>query len=130
MVEVYIDGASAGNPGPSGAGIFIKGEGYVIKESIPLGTMTNHHAEFSALIEALKICAGHGFSIISLRTDSQIVADAVEKRYVKREEFQKYLNESLTLMDDHFDYCFIKWIPGKQNKEADFLSKRAVQMNK
>lgn len=27
MIEVYIDGASAGNPGPSGAGIFIKGNG-------------------------------------------------------------------------------------------------------
>lgn len=24
MLEVYIDGASAGNPGPSGIGVFIK----------------------------------------------------------------------------------------------------------
>ena len=25
LIEVYIDGASKGNPGPSGAGVFIKG---------------------------------------------------------------------------------------------------------
>lgn len=25
--EIYVDGASAGNPGPSGIGIFIKHEG-------------------------------------------------------------------------------------------------------
>ena len=28
MIELYVDGASAGNPGKSGIGIFIKGEGH------------------------------------------------------------------------------------------------------
>lgn len=56
MIEVYIDGASAGNPGPSGAGIFIKGNGVPEKYSLPLGNMSNHEAEFHALIEALEIC--------------------------------------------------------------------------
>jgi len=37
MVEVYIDGAAKGNPGPSGAGIFIKNNGEVERHSIPLG---------------------------------------------------------------------------------------------
>ena len=32
MLEVYIDGASAGNPGPSGAGIFMKEKGIVIND--------------------------------------------------------------------------------------------------
>lgn len=56
MIEVYIDGASAGNPGPSGAGIFIKANGKVERYSIPLGVMSNHEAEYYAFIEALKIC--------------------------------------------------------------------------
>ena len=33
MLEVYVDGASAGNPGKSGIGIFIKGEGHNLKIS-------------------------------------------------------------------------------------------------
>ena len=37
MIEVYIDGASAGNPGLSGAGIFINNNGSVERYSIPLG---------------------------------------------------------------------------------------------
>ena len=31
MIELYVDGASAGNPGKSGIGIFIKGEGHTDK---------------------------------------------------------------------------------------------------
>jgi ribonuclease HI len=37
MLEVYIDGASAGNPGPSGVGIFIKGEGHQLRFSKYVG---------------------------------------------------------------------------------------------
>ncbi|WP_096435217.1 reverse transcriptase-like protein [Alteribacter populi] len=130
MVEVYIDGASAGNPGLSGAGVFIKGEGYVLRKSVPLGTLSNHQAEFAALLEALKLCAEHEFKILSIRTDSQIVADALEKEYVKRSSFETYLTEALKLIDIHFDHCFTKWIPSKQNKEADVLARQAIQMNK
>ena len=60
MIEVYIDGASAGNPGPSGAGIFIKGNGTAEKYSIPLGMMSNHEAEYHAFIKALEICLEKG----------------------------------------------------------------------
>ena len=56
MFEVYIDGASKGNPGLSGAGVVIKGEGKVEEYSFPLGVMSNHDAEFHALIKALQIC--------------------------------------------------------------------------
>ena len=50
MIEVYIDGASAGNPGPSGAGIFIKGNGITRKIFYSLGIMSNHEAEYHALL--------------------------------------------------------------------------------
>jgi len=37
MLEVYIDGSTTGNPGPSGIGIFIKGEGHHLKFSEFIG---------------------------------------------------------------------------------------------
>lgn len=37
LIEVYIDGASKGNPGPSGAGVFIKGVQPAVQLSFPLG---------------------------------------------------------------------------------------------
>ncbi|WP_102346495.1 reverse transcriptase-like protein [Bacillus sp. Marseille-P3661] len=128
MIEVYIDGASAGDPGPSGAGIFIKSNGSVERHAIPLGIMSNHEAEYAALVKALEICVEHKYAIISIRTDSQLVDRAVEKRYVKNETFKPYLERALHLMEQ-FDLCFIKWIPSKQNSMADELARKAIHHN-
>ena len=81
MIEVYIDGASKGNP--SGAGVFIKGVQPPVQLSLPLGTMSNHEAEYRALLLALKYCIEHNYSTVSFRTDSQLVERAVEKEYAK-----------------------------------------------
>ncbi|MCM3596862.1 reverse transcriptase-like protein [Metabacillus idriensis] len=128
MIEVYIDGASAGDPGPSGAGIFIKGHGKGEQFSVPLGIMTNHEAEYHALIKSLEICLEKGFTIISVRTDSQLVERAVEKEYVKNPAFVPLLEKALSLKNQ-FELFFIKWIPSKQNSVADQLSRSAIRMN-
>ena len=128
MIEVYVDGASAGDPGPSGAGIFIKGHGKGEQFSVPLGIMTNHEAEYHALIKSLEICLEKGFSIISVRTDSQLVERAVEKEYVKNPAFVPLLEKVLGLKNQ-FELFFIKWIPSKQNSVADQLSRDAIRLN-
>lgn len=129
MIEVYIDGASSGNPGPSGAGIFIKGHGTGDQYSIPLGEMDNHEAEFTAFLHAIKICIDNKYSVVSFRTDSQLVSQAVEKRFVKKEIFSSIFNEAIQLIDNHFDLFFIKWIPSSQNSVADKLARQAIQQN-
>lgn len=129
MIEVYIDGASAGDPGPSGAGIFIKNQGTVQSFSLPLGMMSNHEAEFNALIHALEICIKDNYKMISLRTDSQLVEQTIEKKYVKNEKYIPFLHKALDLIE-HFDLFFIKWIPSKQNKAADDLARKAIHLNK
>ncbi|WP_078428190.1 reverse transcriptase-like protein [Alkalihalobacterium alkalinitrilicum] len=129
MIEVYIDGASAGNPGPSGAGIYINyKDGNEDRYAIPLGELTNHEAEYMALIKALELCKEKGLTTVSFRTDSQLIDQAVEKRYVKKEQYQKLLDEALTYIDQ-FDLFFLKWIPSNQNKNADELSRQAVRKN-
>lgn len=128
MFEVYIDGASAGNPGPSGAGIFIKGEGEVIRYSIPLGVMSNHEAEYHAFIKALEICNEKGFKVVSFRTDSQLVNAAVEKEFVKNKLYAPLLEKALMLASQ-FDLFFMKWIPSSENKTADELARKAIRDN-
>jgi ribonuclease HI len=130
MIEVYIDGASAGDPGMSGAGIFIKtGQGPAFTYSVPLGEMSNHEAEFRALICALNKCRENGFRIVSFRTDSQAVERAVEKKYAKDKRYEPLLKEALEIIDE-LDLFFIKWIPSKQNKMADELARKAIQLNR
>jgi ribonuclease HI len=130
LIEVYIDGASAGNPGPSGAGIFIKGNGITEKYSIPLGNMSNHEAEYHAFIKALEICLEKGLqnSVLSFRTDSQLVNQAVEKEFVKNKLYTPLLNHALHLAKQ-IPLFFMKWIPSAENKAADELARLAIRKN-
>lgn len=125
MLEVYIDGSTTGNPGPSGIGIFIKGEGHHLKISEYIGSYTNHTTEFIALQRGLEEAQKLSPTIVSVRTDSQIVCAAVEKRYAKNAEFAAILENILTISDS-FDLFFIKWIPDDQNKAAHALAREAV----
>lgn len=126
MLEIYVDAASAGNPGPSAIGIFIKGEGHQVKIGEYIGLSNNHAAEFIALIRGLQEAKKLGSSIISVRSDSKIVVSAVEKAYVKNEEYKPLLEEALSLANN-FELFFIKWIPDSQNKAADALARQAIQ---
>jgi len=128
LIEVYIDGASAGNPGPSGAGIFIKGHGTVDRYSIPLGNMSNHEAEYYAFIHALEICLEKGYSVVSFRTDSELVNRAVEKEFAKNKLYAPLLEKAL-LLTKKFDLFFMKWIPSNENNVADELSRQAIRKN-
>ncbi len=125
MLEVYIDAASAGNPGPSGIGIFIKGEGHHVQISEYIGQTNNHIAEFTALVRGLEEAQKLGTSIVSVRSDSKVVVASIEKEYVKNEEFKPFLEQALKLASN-FDLFFIKWIPDGQNKAADALARKAI----
>ncbi|MFJ5763983.1 ribonuclease HI family protein [Lysinibacillus sp. NPDC093210] len=129
MLEVYIDAASAGNPGPSGIGIFIKGEGHHVQISEYIGQTNNHIAEFTALVRGLEEAQKLGTSIISVRSDSKVVVASIEKEYVKNEEFKPFLEQALKLASN-FDLFFIKWIPDGQNKAADALARKAILKEK
>ena len=129
MLEVYIDAASAGNPGPSGIGVYIKGEGHQIKISEYIGETNNHIAEFQALIRGLEEAIKLGSNLVSMRSDSKIVVSSVEKAYVKSDDFKPFLDRALQLIEE-IDLFFIKWIPDNQNKAADALAREAIQKNK
>ncbi|MDR7072304.1 reverse transcriptase-like protein [Fictibacillus barbaricus] len=129
MIEVYIDGASAGDPGKSGAGIYVKtGDGQTHSYRFPLGSMSNHEAEYHALIHGLKICVENNWKIVSFRTDSQAVEKAVDKRFAKDKRYVQLLEQALSYADQ-LELFFIKWIPSKQNKMADELARQAIQLN-
>ncbi|MCO7125686.1 reverse transcriptase-like protein [Sporolactobacillus shoreicorticis] len=128
MIEVSFDGAATSNPGLAGGGIYInEGNGKEIRRSLPFGVLTsNHEAEFAASVAALHCALEMGYRTVSFRTDSQLVNEALEKHHVKNKLFIPYLNEALSLID-HFDLFFCKWIPDKQNKNADALARLAIQ---
>ncbi|WP_025026572.1 reverse transcriptase-like protein [Caldalkalibacillus mannanilyticus] len=130
MIKVYFDGASAGDPGPSGAGVFIIDDtGKVEQHSFYLGIMSNHEAEYHAFIKALSLCLDKQVRMVSFHTDSQLIERAVEKEFVKNKLFEPLLQEALEL-SRKFDLFFLKWIPTKQNHMADALAKKGIKQAK
>ncbi|CAM5181115.1 RNase HI OS=Ureibacillus acetophenoni OX=614649 GN=SAMN05877842_103256 PE=4 SV=1 [Ureibacillus acetophenoni] len=129
MLEVYIDGASAGNPGPSGIGVFIKGEGHSVQISEFIGETNNHIAEFTALIRGLEEAKKLDTTLVSVRSDSKIVVAFIDKQYVKNEEYKPFLEKAIELINS-FDLFFIKWIPDNENRAADTLARQAIQKGK
>lgn len=126
MLEVYIDGAAAGNPGPAGIGVYIRGEGHEVKVSEPIGELDNHTAEFHALVRGVKEASKLTSGMVSVRSDSKAVVSAVEKRYAKNPLHMDMLDQALQIADE-FDFFFIKWIPDSQNRAADILARAAIR---
>ncbi|MCM3088268.1 reverse transcriptase-like protein [Bhargavaea ginsengi] len=126
MLEVYIDGAAAGNPGPAGIGVFIRGEGHEVSVSEPAGELDNHTAEFLALVRGVEEASKLSSEMISVRSDSKAVVSAVEKQYAKNPLHMDMLNQVLQIADK-FDFFFIKWIPDSQNRAADALARSAIR---
>jgi len=126
--HIYIDGASLGNPGRSGAGIVGYDEegNEVWREGIHLGTMTNNMAEYEALVRALRKAREMAITMVSVYTDSELVAKQVLGTYrVKNDRLKKYLQEAKDLIDEFNDFE-IKYIPREKNKLADKLAKGAA----
>jgi len=126
--HIYIDGASLGNPGRSGAGIVTYDEqgNELWRESAHLGTMTNNMAEYEALVRALRRAREMAITSVFVYTDSQLVANQILGSYrVKNERLRQYLQEAQSMIED-FNSFQIRHIPREKNGLADKLAKSAA----
>ena len=128
-LEIYIDGASKGNPGPSGVGIVIYKEGLRIKNiSNYIGTATNNVAEYTALIYALEEALLLKAKSLKINTDSQLLARQLNKTYkVKNAGIINLYNRAVHLLTG-FEKALIKHIPREENSLADKLATEAVKV--
>lgn len=127
QVEIYIDGASRGNPGDAGIGILIKeADGKTREITKYLGTKTNNQAEYTALIEALESAKELNGHPIRIFTDSLLVANQVNGLWkVKHAEIIP-LNKKARSLFAGFDDITIRHIPREQNSQADRLANLAI----
>ena len=127
-LEIFIDGASKGNPGHSGVGIVIYREGLRIKNiSNYIGTATNNVAEYTALIYALEEALLLKAKSLNIHTDSQLLARQLNKIYkVRHAGIINLYNRAVHLLTG-FEKVLIKHIPRAQNSLADKLATQAVK---
>lgn len=127
--EVYIDGASLGNPGPAGIGVvFLDGEAKPIRQfSKYLGETTNNVAEYLALVYALQEARQLRCDRISVKTDSELLARQLSGQYKVRDATLRLLHDLARHLTHGFAACRVEHIPRTQNRLADRLAGQAAK---
>lgn len=80
-VDMYTDGSSKGNPGPSGVGIVLLCNGRMREISKPIGKATNNQAEMRAVIEGISVLTIPAQTRLTLYTDSQLIEGLLTKEW-------------------------------------------------
>jgi ribonuclease HI len=126
---LYIDGASRGNPGRAGAGIWITNrEGKKVSEvSRYLGHKTNNEAEYWALLLGLKEAKRLGGEAVQIFTDSELVERQIKGIYRVKDLNLKTLHKTIMEHLKTFSNFEIESIPREKNIEADRLANQAIQ---
>jgi ribonuclease HI len=128
QLELYIDGASKGNPGPAGIGVVICDNNAVIKNlSFYVGNTTNNVAEYLALIYALQEALILKAQSVKINTDSQLLYKQIRKEYrIKDNKIIPLYQQAIHLLSG-FKEFEINLIPRKDNRGADKLATLAVK---
>jgi ribonuclease HI len=127
--RMALDGASKGNPGPAGAGIFIKKDNQVYaQKGFFLGTKTNNEAEYLALVIGLLLLKKElqQEDTLQIVSDSELMIKQMNKEYrVKKPELKKLFDlAQLTL---HSVSYTCSHVLREYNQEADRLANLGVE---
>ncbi len=127
-VDIYVDGASRGNPGSAGAGVAIRAKnGSVLKKLKKyLGVVTKNVAEYKALVMALDAARSLGLQEVRLFADSELVVKQIKGEYrVKSADLKPLYMEAMVLIRG-FNRFEIRHIPRELNADADKLANEAI----
>lgn len=136
VLQLYCDGGSRSNPGPSGLGI----TGYhvdvdgkkecVYEKGVFLENCSNNFAEYLALIEALKYALTSDYKNIEFYSDSKLIVEQVTGRWkVKSEDLKGLAGSAISkfqMLRKHGVQVTITWIPREKNVHADSLANLAM----
>ncbi|MGM0643652.1 MAG: ribonuclease HI [Thermodesulfobacteriota bacterium] len=127
-ITVFTDGASSGNPGPAGIGIYMKFRDKEKKVSESIGTATNNVAELTAIKKALELIRRTDIPV-RLYTDSSYCQGVLVKGWKAKENTDLILSIKKRL--SRFADLKILKVKGhagiKENEIADTLATDAVK---
>lgn len=122
MAKVYIDAAASLLPKLAAGAVIIKDEQLNFEETVFLGEMDNHEAEWATLLFAVEEAQKLNLTSLIIYTDSKIIVDTFDKKHVKNKVFKSYFDQVLPLTNA-LDMFIITHTPRKNNRGADKLAK-------
>lgn len=129
---VYTDGASRGNPGPASYGFTVCNEGgkLLFEEGKYIGITTNNVAEYTAVLEALKVIKrnfANGIPVnIELYADSKLVIEQLSGRYKVKSPHLRPLIEEIKILSFELGGITHAHVPREKNTGADRLANLAL----
>ena len=127
-VSIYTDGASSGNPGPSGVGVLLRFGNHEKEISKFIGNTTNNVAELEAIRIGLLELKSKELPV-RIFTDSKYAYGVLALGWKPRKN-QKLIISIKNLMSGFKDIKFIK-VKGHEglegNERADFLATSAIK---
>lgn len=118
-IQVYTDGASRNNPGPSASGymIFDEERRAIAKGFFYNGKKTNNIAEYLAIIAALKkVLSEFGAKVdVALFSDSMLVVNQLQGNYKVKDAKLKALWKEAREIVAKFSSCSFESVP-RENK--------------
>jgi ribonuclease HI len=136
VLQLYSDGGSRSNPGPSGLGI----AGYhvgvdgnrecIFEKGVFIENCSNNFAEYLALIQALNYAAEADYQNIECYSDSKLIVEQVNGRWrVKSNDLKELATSAITRiqrMRKEGKQVTVIWIPREKNVHADSLANLAM----
>ncbi|MBA2225986.1 MAG: ribonuclease HI family protein [Gemmataceae bacterium] len=125
--RLYIDGAARGNPGPAAYAVILQRPGQPpLTQAAPIGTATNNVAEYTALLEGLRLAAAHKVPCLEVISDSELLVKQMQGHYrVRHPELQR-LYQAVHELLPHFQQVTFTHVRRDQNAEADRLANAAL----
>ena len=126
--KIYTDGASRGNPGPSGAGGVISGLGGQVVAEVTsfLGIQTNNVAEYQALRITLERAIELGIKSVEVFMDSKLIVEQLNGRWEIKAPALKVIYLQIKQLLPKFDCISFTHIYRNFNKHADRLANDAI----
>ena len=130
QANIYVDGGSRGNPGPSAIGYIVKSpnqETTLAKKAKYIGQTTNNVAEYTAILEAMRHAHKLGIEKVLIRSDSELIVKQL--RGLNRIKSPKLLRLYQACQDeiDQFAVFGIEHIPRAENTEVDKIVREAIK---
>lgn len=135
-LQLYSDGGSRSNPGPSGLGVAayhvpIEGKPECIFEKgVFLENCSNNFAEYLALIQALNYALGADYKNVEFFSDSKLIVEQVSGRWkVKSNDLKDLAETAISKVQQMKKLGWqvtLTWIPREKNVHADSLANLAM----
>ncbi len=128
---LYVDGASFGNPGPSGIGVVLVEDGdAVLTRSEDVGYGTNNQAEYRALLRGLSEALERGITRLLVRSDSQLLVRQMLGEYKVKSKALQALRREAEALKQRFDDIAFEHVRRDYNEVADELAKQGAEAAK